>query len=483
MNKLVKSIKDCFRSFRDPMGSVAIIENRVFRLISPSHESAVLEFLENPFFLNQIANGNFPITKIALDLPEALNHIIHNDKLTSSLILQHELIPFPIYPHEWTPSMLFDAGQFTIDLAEQALTHGLTLKDATPWNVLFSDGRPMFCDMLSFEAWMGSKIWLAYSQFQRTFVLPLYANKQHAWPVHSTFIDKRDGLDPSILVATIKGWRRWAPFELQTIIFPTKLSRGSIVGNKITIEKVISHQNVNYKLAEFVMRRSFKRLRGQLFDVLPNEKQRTKWSHYEDDLLHYSVEEHDQKLNFVRESLLRSGKGRVLDIGANAGEYSIIAATQGNSVVATDFDIAALDKLYIRVKAERLPITPVVFNIARPTPAVGWNNQEVDSFLTRAKGQFNVLMVLAILHHLIVTERVPLNAIVKLLYELEAKFLIIEWVSPNDLRFKQISKTHDNLYANLTEDSFRIELEHNYSILERLQLRGGTRALYLCERH
>jgi SAM-dependent methyltransferase len=467
-----------FKSFRDPMGSVVIVGGRVFRFIHKPHEAAVHEFLAGDFFDRHSIAGDIPTTHVVTSSLGFLNEI--SNKYGSGLILEHQSIPFPIYPHEWTPAMLFDAGEFTLRLAEDALNNGLMLKDATPWNVLFSNGRPVFCDILSFEPWMERKIWNAYAQFQRTFTLPLYAHKRHAWPVHSIFIDKRDGLDPSLLISAIKGWRYWAPFELQTIILPSMLSRAFLIKGG----RSESHSSItrNRRLADFVLRRSFYRLRKQLQAVRPHLNRNTQWSNYEDSLQHYTSEEHDAKSNFVRMSLLRAGSGRVLDIGSNAGEYSLMAAYQGNSVVSADFDVAALDKLYARAKLECLPITPVVFNIARPTPAIGWGNEEVSSFLVRAKGQFNVLMVLAVLHHLIVTERIPLEGIMKQLYDFGARFLIVEWVNPDDQRFKQISQTHGDLYCRLSVEAFEKVLEKNFSIMERLHLASKTRVLYLCER-
>jgi hypothetical protein len=478
---MTNKIKDVFSSFRDPVGSVLVVAGRVFRFIQQPYESVMLDFLNSNFFQENCSIGNFPDTQVVNFPPGYLKHEM--SKRCVSLVLEHQSIPFPTYPHEWTPTMLFDAGQFTIDLAEQSLANDLLLKDATPWNILFSEGKPVFCDMLSFEGWSGTAIWNAYAQFQRTFILPLYAHNQHAWPVHLIFIDKRDGLDPSMLANAIKGWRRMAFFELQTIIIPAKLSRGSVIKDCIDVKNSNFNSNIpSRKLANYVLHRTFSRLRKQLDVVRPYVKKNTQWSNYENNLQHYSNEEHYTKSNFVLKSLLHSGKGRVLDIGANAGEYSLMAASQGNPVVAADFDVAALDKLYMRVKAEGLSITPVVFNFARPTPAVGWNNNEVDSFLARAKGQFNVLMVLAILHHLIVTERIPLGHIINLLYELNAKFLIIEWVNPDDQRFRWISRTHTGLYENLSDDTFQSALEHKFSILDRLQLGSGSRVLYLCER-
>lgn len=464
------------------MGYLTILNGRVFRMVRSPYKSVTLQLIQSEFFKNHCNLGDFPLTKVPKHLPVTINKSI--DKSDIELTLEHNYIPFPVYPHEWTPNMLYDAGELTLDLANDAFSNKLIIKDATPWNILYSDGRPIFCDIMSFITWSGCGIWDAYAQFQRTFILPLYAHNKHAWQIHSIFIDNRDGLTPQTLSSAITGLNRWSPFELQTIILPAKLSFLSIAKMRnVQNIHIIKKEKFNNDLEKFILLRSLNRLRRQLNKVKPKEDKISKWSHYEMDLQHYDNCDHEKKRSFVYSGLLRAGRGRVLDIGANSGEYSLIAASQGNPVLAADVDVAALDKLYLRAKANKLPITPVVFNIARPTPAVGWANREIDSFLKRAKGKFNVVMVLALLHHLIVTERIPLELIIKLLYDLNAKYLIIEWIQPNDPRFKQIALTHGDLYKNISGETFEQELKIHFNVLERLTLNSKTRVLYLCERN
>lgn len=469
-------------SFRDPAGSVFTLDGRVFRIIHKPYGLLVKQFIESNFFHELCAAGVAPNTKVLDEYPTCLQALI--ERTSPDCVLEHQPIPFPVYPHEWTPSMLYQAGQLTLDLAERAHASGWALKDATPWNLPYADGRPVFCDILSFEPWRKGGIWYPYAQFQRSFVLPLYAHNHHAWPVHATFVEARDGIEPSVIEPVIRGWRRWAPFELQTILLPTKLSQRHANDRASISGKPESEKNVtNDELASFIMKRSFQRLRKQLEAVRPQFVRTSRWSNYETDLDHYQSEEISQKEAFVRSALSRlGGKGRVLDLGANAGQYSLIAADQGLSVIAADIDVSALERLYQRGLAAKLPITPVVLNLARPTPAVGWANLEVKSFLDRARGQFQMIMMLALLHHLIVTERIPLEHVIKLLFDLETPYILIEWVGPEDSRFRQIAKTHGDLYATLTVESFRQAVERHFKVIDCLPLQGGTRILHCCER-
>ncbi len=78
---------------------------------------------------------------------------------------------------------------------------------------------------------------------------------------------------------------------------------------------------------------------------------------------------------------------RVLDVGANTGHFSEMAARAGASVVAIDGDTAVVGDIWRRASAEKLDILPLVVNLAQPTPPTGWRNRECPSFLDRATGQ------------------------------------------------------------------------------------------------
>jgi SAM-dependent methyltransferase len=173
----------------------------------------------------------------------------------------------------------------------------------------------------------------------------------------------------------------------------------------------------------------------------------------------------------------------LLDIGANSGEYSILAAELGYKVVAADFDLGALEILHDRQKSSAYPISPIVFNLARPTPAIGWRNREIESFLQRAEQSFDVCMLLGIIHHLIVSERIPLNELIELLFELKFRHLVVEWINTWDARFREISVTHGEIYAELTESNFESDVSKMFSIERKLNIHGGSRTLYLLQRH
>src|SRR5205085_2914398 len=135
----------------------------------------------------------------------------------------------------------------------------------------------------------------------------------------------------------------------------------------------------------------------------------------------YSQAAFSAKEKFVEELLREFRPQRVLDIGANTGHFSILAAKAGAEVVAIDSDPACIGMLWRIAQDQKLNILPLVLDFSRPSPALGWANAECRSFLDRASGSFDCVLMLAVIHHLLVTERIPLEEILRLLSELTAK--------------------------------------------------------------
>jgi SAM-dependent methyltransferase len=211
------------------------------------------------------------------------------------------------------------------------------------------------------------------------------------------------------------------------------------------------------------------------------KKSASVWKEYEEDRSHYTERDLAAKTGFVREHL---GEGRtVLDLGCNAGEFSLLAAELGKSVVAADGDHPALSRLYARIRGKEAPISPLMLNIGRPTPALGWANAEIASFLDRAVGQFDCVLVLGLIHHLLVSERASLAMLAELLDRLRPKSVILEWVDPRDPKFKQLAGLNGSLYSHLNEVRLEESLKTKFRMVAKLTLPCATRVMYLWHRH
>ncbi len=80
--------------------------------------------------------------------------------------------------------------------------------------------------------------------------------------------------------------------------------------------------------------------------------------------------------------------------------------------VAADIDPAAVEQDYLALKANgEQHLLPLVLDLTNPSPALGWAHHERDSWLER--GPVDLVMALALLHHLAISNNVPLAEVAR----------------------------------------------------------------------
>ena len=450
-------------TFRDPAGSLSFENDHVIRRIGASARVAALDLLESPLCQSLQQRGDLIPAEV--------------DDTGGVLSLRHPRIPIPTYPWEWTPSQWLAAAELTLNLCEQALADGWILKDATPLNVLFVGTRPIFVDILSFERRdPHSSIWLAYGQYVRTFLLPLLMNRMLSWPL-SLSLFKRDGYEPSDCYAAL-GWsQRLSREAFWPITLPALLDR------RKPTEPAAKQRPLRIADPEVtanVLKRAVKDLLRRTRRAMPHSAT-SDWSRYPDTLTHYTPEQSRQKLDWVRRAMAAVTPASVLDIGANTGEFSALAAQMGATVVALERDAASADRLF-RMACERtLPIQIIHADVARPTPSVGWENSESSALLPRLDGQFDLVLMLAVIHHLVLMEQIPLPAILALCHRLTRRHLIVEWVPVEDPMYQSLMRGRDSLYGSLAESDLLAASTGRFQVIDRHPLDNG-RILFLFEK-
>jgi hypothetical protein len=113
---------------------------------------------------------------------------------------------------------------------------------------------------------------------------------------------------------------------------------------------------------------------------------------------------------------------------------------------------------------------------------VGWRNAECSSFLDRASGTFDVVLMLAVIHHMLVSERIPLSQILELAAELTNRFLVIEFVAPNDPMFRVLTRGREHLHEDLTLELFEQTASRFFEIVRSQRLGESKRWIYLMRR-
>jgi len=463
-------------SFRDPAGYVIKCDNRLIRVIRPEFIEEYRELLATSWLHEQCQSRNVAAFRV-LHVDDAIELLGHES--ADCLCLEHKIISFPSYPSEWPLEMLCAAAKLTLNLCQKALPNGVGLKDATPYNVLFDGAYPVFIDILSFEKrTAGDPVWLAHGQFVRNFLLPVLIDVHYSQPCHTGFLLYRDGIEPEVVYRMLSPFARFTRPFIGNVTIPIFLAAKAEQQRKTMYTKKILS---NPEKATFILESLFSRLARTILNSSLRKHPHNSWSTYSETCTYLS-DEYSRKIIFIESFLQASRPKRVLDIGCNTGHFSFIAARFGAEVVATDLDSEVVGCLWKRAYAENANILPLVVNLARPTPAQGWRNQERLSFIDRADGYFDAVMMLAVVHHLLVTDQIPLVEIIKQASKLTTEWMVIEYVGPDDSQFKRLLRGREVLYGWFDRNVFEMEVSKRFEILRKEEIASSGRWLYLTRR-
>jgi hypothetical protein len=180
------------------------------------------------------------------------------------------------------------------------------------------------------------------------------------------------------------------------------------------------------------------------------------------------------KAAFLEVALRHHAPSRVVDLGANDGHFSQIAAGHGAHAIAIDSDEAVLEQLYRRSHGTRLSIA--LADLANPSPAQGWSSTERPSLFERARP--DLVVAYGVIHHLIYGGSIPPSAIVTWLRRFDCP-VVLEYVAPaDDMAVRLIGNRLDHvLHSGLGENDFRDLVSAGFSTVAEEKLGAGTRLL------
>lgn len=432
-------------------------DERIFRCVLPHAAAGVRSFLSSPSAVAWMSEGVISQSTLLDAAFTELPQEWRNKVPAGAAVLEHPPVRFPSYPYEWAPEMLHSAASCTLTLAQNALASSFVLKDATPYNIMFEGPRPVFLDILSFKPREPlDPLWRAHAQFVQTFVYPLLAARYFGLDLTEILPSHRDGLELKKMLRLCPSWRLVFPPFLGALGIPALLSRDSETSDPARYRPRSAR---DAQEARFLLDRLLHRSRRLLQSVKPRPQSEA--FSYESGHT-YSSAALGRKEAFVMEAVETSRN--VLDIGCNAGKFSLLAAGGERSVVAIDRDPVAIGALWTRANAANLDVLPLVVDIARPNGGSGWVNHESAAFLDRTRGKFDCVLALAIIHHLLVSERVPLAAIFELLAQLTTRLAVVEYVDPEDSQFRRLTRGREDLHADVNVGAFEAAARRQFDI-------------------
>ncbi len=196
----------------------------------------------------------------------------------------------------------------------------------------------------------------------------------------------------------------------------------------------------------------------------------------------YSDSAFEKKKEIVNQILSELNPKSLLDLGANTGIFSREGKNlSGCFIISTDIDPGAVELNYLEVKrAKEKNILPLVLDLTNPSPAIGWQNKERLSFLSRA--HVDVTMALALIHHLAIANNIPLQNIAKSLAEM-ADNVIIEFVPKEDSQVKRLLLTRDDIFDQYTVDGFVAAMQNHFTVVRKIPIENSDRVIFLLKKN
>jgi len=448
-------------SFRDPAGFLFTENGKLLRQVNPAGRE------DYDFLMNSGLYGKLCEKRLLVPHREVEGHA--GCLQPCYKVIEPEPVEFISYPYEWSFSQLKDAALATLRIQTMALQCGMTLKDASAYNIQFRDGRPVFIDTLSFGVYREGEPWVAYRQFCQHFLAPLAL---------MSFTDLR-------LNQLLKIYLDGIPLDLAARLLPflTKLKLSLLIHIHLHAgtQKKYEHKGS----ASAKVRVSLTGLKGLVSNLassvekLKPGKQDTEWGAYYT-FTNYTGQAFQQKKEILERFLENAGTRTLWDLGANTGEFTRVAGLMGIRCVAFDIDPAAVETFYVSNKKNKITnILPLVMDLTNPSPSIGWNNEERMSFGRRTLP--DTILALALIHHLAISDNLPLGRVARLFCEL-AENLIIEFVPKGDSRVMKLLESREDVFPGYNEEDFEREFSVFFNIIAKENISGSERSLYRMKR-
>jgi SAM-dependent methyltransferase len=451
-------------SFRDREGQVFYSSDRVCRALSALALEEWEALAGADFFIRAMQERRVVNTRrvpLPPDAPPA-------PAQAWAGALEHDRIPFISYPYEWSFGMLQDAALLQLDLLAEALQAGFILKDSSSYNVQWCGTRPVFIDVPSFQRHAPNEPWTGYLQFCQLFLFPLMLTAYQDLPFHPWLRGAIDGITPEAANRLLSGRARWRRGVFTHAYLQSRL-QAATADARHSMRRTLSDSGFSRELI-------FTNVRGlrRLVSSFRWRQKSSAWVAYRE-THSYTDEDYEAKRRFVATAAAAAPRALVWDLGCNTGDFARVCLDHADYVVALDADPLAIERLYreLRNTGEQR-ILPLVGNLTDPSPGLGWQGAERRPLPTR--GRPDLVLALALLHHLVIAANVPLDAVVDWLASLGGD-LVIEFVAREDPMVQRLLLNKDDRYADYALERLEQALSRNFQIESRLELKSGTRTL------
>jgi hypothetical protein len=449
-------------SFRDPSGFLFSRDGVLYRQVNRKYDQEYVRLMESGLYEKLVKSGLL-IPHAEVDGPPAV-------AAAAFKVIQPERVPFISYPYEWSFGQLKDAALATLAIQRRALKAGMSLKDASAYNIQFVRGKATLIDTLSFEIYKEGQPWVAYRQFCQHFLAPLALMALKDIRLNQLLRVYIDGV-PLDLASQLLPWTTRFNFGLLTHIH---LHAGAQKRYAYAGEEIKSRSGGMSRQAMTGLIDSL----DATVRKLAWKPAGTEWGNYYD-ITNYSDAAFEHKKQLVREWVGQVNPALAWDLGANNGVFSRVVSGAGSFVVSFDIDPAAVEQNYRQAKSEKeANLLPLLLDLTNPSPSLGWANRERDSFGLR--GPANMVLALAVVHHLAISNNVPLPQLADFFAE-TGEWLVIEFVPKSDSQVQKLLASREDIFPTYTRAGFEAAFNKRFKIHNAIDVRESERVLYLMQ--
>jgi SAM-dependent methyltransferase len=494
-------------SYRDTAARVVLEEGIYYRYIFDEYK-AEYDHLTQSGLLQALTEKGLIIAQQeevivqGLDLPKHTQLQLQNqspNKLYKKLKPQQ--IPFQSYPFEWSYSQWRKVMYAYLQINQIALAHGMILKDATPYNFYFEEGKAVLFDTSSFSFFKEGDPWMAYRQFCSEMLGPfalMHYNGQrwarlsqsHLRGLPLNFVSKQLPLKSwlnmtCLLHIHLHG--KYATNDSENSSLRNLKKSGSEKSEEGSAErtnKEISNQTKQKGFSKEKIVSLMKMLQSTIVDWKKPFAFEKHWiDYYQKDIASDKYLKHKEFIikDWLSQLTKQNKIPSILDLGANTGKFSLLASEYADKVIALEYDdicVDAIDKAIVSSKQKN--IFCLRMDLAETTPNMGVLEKEFNSIYTRAKS--SMVFGLALIHHLFISNQLSFFKISSILDRFSDKNVIVEFIPITDEKVQFLIKDKQRDYQDYTEEGFTKALDQFFQIKERIQLEGSERVLYLLEK-
>lgn len=448
-------------SFRDPSGFLFTQDGKLYRQVNHVYREEYDRLLGSGLY-QDLVEGGLLVPHVEVDAPLPAG---------AYRVLEPERVPFISYPYEWSFGQLQDAALATLRIQQKALDRGMSLKDASAYNIQFHAGRPVLIDTLSFETYQEGRPWVAYRQFCQHFLAPLALMSHTDVRLGQLLRIHIDGV-PLSLASRLLPFSTRLRFPLLSHIHLHAGSERRLAARPVDTGR--------YRVGRTAFRALIENLEAAVRGLKWQPKG-TPWADYYGET-NYSDEGLEHKAQLVAEFLaaVEPAPGLVWDLGANTGRFSRLPAGRGALTISFDNDPACVERNYRQcIRDGEARILPLLVDLTNPPSGHGWAHEERMSLAER--GPADLALALALVHHLAIGNNLPLGHIAAFLARI-ARWLIVEFVPKSDSQVQRLLASREDIFVDYTQKAFEAEFGRHFLVERSAGIQDSERTLYLMRR-